>query len=105
VTDALAVLAAHPSWSQCPVCDRLFTADRAAAAHMTSGTSRTCRDPATVRWGRKRLAYDATYAAWRVQTGDRPPARRTPPPPRSGPSRTVVGAGRVGPEGGGGGGP
>jgi hypothetical protein len=94
------VLARHPTWSECPRCGRVFTADSGAAAHMTSGTSRTCRDPDKVREGGKRLVYDDVYGAWRWQTGDRPPARRTAPPRPQGRARRA-GAAVPGVQGGG----
>jgi hypothetical protein len=88
VTDALAVLARHPLWAQCVVCGRLFTTDRGFAAHMTSPTSRTCRDPATVRQGRERLVYDPVYGACAGRPGTRrPPAEH----PRHG-AEPVLGA-------------
>jgi hypothetical protein len=76
------VLAKHPTWSECPRCGRLFTSDRAFAAHMTTGTSRSCRDPARVRQGDQRLVEVSQGGmVWRWQTGD---TRRPPEHPRQG---------------------
>jgi hypothetical protein len=90
---ALAVLARHPTWCECPVCGELFTSDAAFTAQMTSQTSRTCRGPARVQEGNRRLVFDQAYGAWRWQTGDRPPPARRTPPPRPGGRVRSAGAG------------
>jgi hypothetical protein len=83
--DPIEVHRRHPTWGECSVCGRFFASGGAFDAHMTSTTSRTCRDPATVRKGSKgdrRLVPIITdgIEVWRWQTGDRPPpAFRTPP--------------------------
>jgi len=80
----------HPTWSECPVCNRWFSSDAGFGAHMVSAVSRPCQDPAEITHGKKRLVPIAVdgFEVWRWQHGDTPPVFSAPPPRPPGPSLT-----------------
>jgi hypothetical protein len=91
--DPIKVHQRHPSWGECSVCGRFFASGRGFDAHMTSTTSRTCRDPAGIVHRNERLVPVTVdgVETWQWQTGDIPPAPRTPPPRRRGRPQTAAG--------------